>query len=308
VTADRDHSFEGTPVEDDVVSAGVRIHYLDWRSTSGLTILFLHGGGLNAHTWDVVCDLLHTEHRCVAVDLRGHGDSEWHADGDYSLEAYAADTAAVVDHLQLDRFVLVGMSLGGLAALTFAALHDRLAGLVLVDIGPSGGRDAGRRRVGRFIDGPREFASMDDLVRRAMAFNPLRSRKRLERTLLHSVRRTAHGTWAWKYDRRIHRPFDAASSTGAEGKQRAADRTRALWAAAHAVACPTLVVRGSISDMFLQEDAENTVAAFARARSVTIAGAGHTVQGDNPYELTSALREFIATDVTAFRSLSVEQR
>jgi pimeloyl-ACP methyl ester carboxylesterase len=273
---------------------------LDWGRAPGPTILLLHGGGLNAHTWDVVCDLLHAEYRCIALDLRGHGDSQWSDDGDYSLEAHASDLSRVVSALALDPVVLVGMSLGGAVALTYAgAARSTVVGLVLVDTGPGGSRQLGRRRLGAFMQGPEEYSSVDEIIDRAIAFNPRRSRERLRRTLLQNLRRTPAGTWQWKYDRRF-RPRFADPSVSAEERARLTEaRSRGLWDAARAVSCPVLVVRGSESDMFLDEDAERTAAGFAHARSLAIEGASHTVQSDRPYELAAALREFIETDVSA---------
>src|SRR5207249_11254917 len=101
-------------------------------------VLFLHGGGLNVRTWDLVGAALKIERHCLALDQRGHGDSEWSPEMDYATESHVADLDAFVDHLGLDRFVLVGMSLGGANALAWAGAHSRrLAALVLVDVRPA---------------------------------------------------------------------------------------------------------------------------------------------------------------------------
>jgi pimeloyl-ACP methyl ester carboxylesterase len=297
---DKEHSFAVAPVEGRARGSGLDLHYLDWGLAPGPTLLLLHGGGLNAHTWDVVCDVLHASYRCVALDLRGHGDSEWSDDGDYSLEAHARDISAVVKALALERFVIVGMSLGGAVALTYAgAARSTVLGLVLVDTGPGGSQPLGRRRLGAFMQGPEEYSSVDELIDRAIAFNPRRSRVRLRRTLLQNLRQTPAGTWQWKYDRRF-RPRFADPAVSTEERARLIEaRSRGLWEAARALTCPVLVVRGSESDMFLDEDAERTVAGFARARWLAVEGASHTVQSDRPYELAAALRHFIETDVRA---------
>lgn len=108
------------PRDVDVVLRGMRFHYLDWGNDAAPPILFLHGGGLTAHTFDLVCLALQGEHHCLALDQRGHGDSEWSAVMDYETATHAADIAAFVDHLALRHFVLVGMSLGGLNAIKYA--------------------------------------------------------------------------------------------------------------------------------------------------------------------------------------------
>src|SRR2546423_5735877 len=82
------------PSEHDVQVNGLRLHYVDWGAASGMPLLFLHGGGLTCRTWDLVCLALRDRYRCLALDLRGHGDSEWDRDGDYDIDAIAADVFA----------------------------------------------------------------------------------------------------------------------------------------------------------------------------------------------------------------------
>lgn len=287
-----EHQFSSEPSEGDLIGAGLRLHYLDWGGGPEPAIVFLHGGGLNAHTWDVVCDVLHDDGRCLALDLRGHGDSEWHPDGDYALESYVTDLGAAVDALGLDRFLLVGMSLGGVVGLAYAARHSaRLTGLVLVDTGPGGSRPAGRRRLGAFMTGPEEFASIDEIIDRALAFNPRRSRERLQRTLRNNLRQTERGTWTWKYDPRFRGLGQDTVISEETIDRRIEERSRLLWVAAGQVTVPTLIVRGGQSDMFHDEDAERGAAAFPDGRWVRVDGASHTVQSDHPYELAALIRE-----------------
>ena len=289
-----DHEFRAQPVDRDLEGAGLRLHALDWGPAPGPVAVFLHGGGLNAHTWDVVCDLLHEELHCLAIDLRGHGDSDWQPDGNYAMQGYVADLDAAVRSLSLERFILVGMSLGGVVALELAARDRRVLGLVLVDTGPGGSRPAGRRRLGQFMDGPSEFASIDEIIDRAVAFNPRRSPERLRRTLLQNLRQTSSGTWTWKYDPRIRLGSRGRPATHEEVDRWIAERSKRLLAAAREVSCPTLIVRGGDSDMFHDEDAERSVEGFPDARWIRIEGASHTVQSDRPQELAAALREFAA--------------
>lgn len=293
---DQDHDFVASPTEVTLPGAGLRLRALDWGGPAqGCTVVFLHGGGLSARTWDVVCDLLRPRVRCVAIDLRGHGDSDWAPDGDYSLAAHVADLRAATAALETDRLVLAGMSLGGLVALVTAAeAPTPPVGLVLVDTGPDGSRPAGRRRLQAFMGERDEFESVEEAVERAIAFNPRRSRERLRRTLPGNLRQTQRGTWTWKYDPRIRRPAGGPAASEAEVQRAWDDRRRVLQAAASRVRCPTLVVRGGDSDMFLDEDAERTAAAFADGRWTTIPGASHTVQSDRPAELATVLGDFLA--------------
>ena len=275
-----------------VILRGMRFHYLDWGTRGRPPMLFLHGGGLNVHTWDLVCAALKPERHCLALDQRGHGDSEWSPVMDYATESHAEDLDAFVSHRGLDRFVLVGMSLGGANALAWAGRHsDRLAALVLVDVGPEV-RQAGVRKIAAFTSEATPLDSVDDFIAKALAFNPRRDATLLRRSLLHNLRRMPDGKWMWKYDQRHRgRAMDPAA---------AARRRELLWSAVSKVSCPTLVVRGAESDVFHDEDAERLAGALPDGRWVKIANAGHTVQGDNPAGLLVAVRQFLG-DVAAAR-------
>ena len=274
------------PQSHDVIAGRMRLHYLDWGGGATRTILFLHGGGLTAHTWDVVCLALRSEYRCLALDLRGHGDSEWSPNLDYSLSAHVADVERFVEQMHLDDFTLVGMSLGGLTALGYAARHSsQLAGLVVVDVSPQV-RHAGSDRIRRFMAQPAELESVDEFVERAMEFNPARDPVLLRRSLLHNLHRLPNGKWTWKYDRR-HRERPDLDRFDHERED--------LWHGVSDIACPSLVVRGGNSDVLRDEDAEALVRAIGGARWEVVPNAGHTVQGDNPRGLLEVMRPFLET-------------
>jgi pimeloyl-ACP methyl ester carboxylesterase len=266
-----------------VVSSGFRIHLLDWGTAGRPPIVFLHGGGLNAHTWDVVCLALRGDYHCLALDQRGHGDSEWSPEMDYFPETHRLDIAGVVDHLGLEHFLLVGQSMGALNAFVYALEHrPRLAGLVLIDAGPNIRID-GAQRIGDFVGATAEVDSIEDAVEKALSFNPLRDSRLLRRSLLYNYRRLPSGKWARKHDMR-HWGQQDFSELSARNQER--------WKQAERVTCPTLVVRGALSDVFLDEDADRFARVLPNGQWTRVEGAGHTVQGDNPRELCEALRKF----------------
>jgi pimeloyl-ACP methyl ester carboxylesterase len=272
------------PGERHVVLRRMRFHYLDWGTAGLPAVLFLHGGGLNAHTWDLVCAALRRERHCLALDQRGHGESEWSPQMEYSTESHVADLDAFVETLALERFVLVGMSLGGVNALAWAATHSRrLAGLVIIDVGPEIRFD-GVKKIAAFTSDATPLESVEAFIDRAIAFNPRRNRELLRRSLLHNLRQMPDGRFMWKYDQRHRGKVDV----GAYERRR-----QLLWSAVDAVECPALVVRGAESDVFHDEDAERLAQRFRHGRWVRIEGAGHTVQGDNPADLLVALRDFL---------------
>ncbi len=272
------------PSQHHVLLRQMRFHYLDWGTAGLPPVVFLHGGGLNAHTWDLVCAALRRERQCLALDQRGHGESEWSPEMDYATESHVGDLEAFLDTLGLQRFVLVGMSLGGINALAWAGQHSRrLDGLVLVDVGPEIRFD-GVRKIAAFTSDATPLESVEEFVDRALAFNPRRNRELLRRSLLHNLRRMPDGRFMWKYDQRHRGKVDPGAY---------ARRRELLWSAVDAVECPTLVVRGAESDVFHDEDAARLADRLRRGRWVRIEGAGHTVQGDNPADLLVSLREFL---------------
>jgi esterase len=270
------------PRSEHLIANGLRLHYLDWGG-DGPPLLFLHGGALTAHSWDLVCLALRDDYRCLALDARGHGDSEWSPTLEYEPRHHAQDVAAFAD--ALERPVLVGQSMGGLSALTYAAAGgaERVRALVLVDVAPSVS-DTGSQRIADFVLGPAELDSLDEFVERARAFNPARDERLLRRSLLHNLRRLPNGRWTWKYDRR-------------HLSQESFERLRAslprLVEQLPKVTCPVLVVRGAGSDVLSESGAAQFAADLPDGRAVTVPGAGHTVQGDNPRGLAAALREFV---------------
>src|SRR5882757_1846445 len=186
----------------------MRFHYLDWGNKDRPTILFLHGGALTAHTWDLVCLALRDDYHCIALDQRGHGDSDWAEDADYSIGAQLADTKGFVDEIGLDKFILVGMSLGAINSLAFAIAHpERLTNLVIIDAGPEM-RRPGSSRIRDFVNDSEHLVSVEAIIERALQFNPRRDPTILRRSLMHNLRQQPDGSWKWKYDRRRFQRLD----------------------------------------------------------------------------------------------------
>lgn len=263
---------------------GLRFRYLDWGTEGKRPILFLHGGALTAHTWDLCCLALRDGFHCLALDQRGHGDSDWAPDANYSIAAQRQDIKGFAEAVGLDNFVLVGMSMGAINGLAYAiAYPETLSALVLIDAGPNV-RRPGSRRIRDFVNGGAKSETLEAIIERALQFNPRRDPLILRRSLMHNLRQQEDGSWVWKYDRRR---FQAMG-----GDQHATER-RSLADGLATVTCPTLVVRGGESDVFHDEDAERLATALPDGRWVKIPNAGHTVQGDNPKDLVAAMREFL---------------
>lgn len=279
------------PEHREVLIPRMRLHYLDWGGPRHPTVVLLHGGGLNAHTWDLCALALRTRWHVIAPDLRGHGDSEWSPEVDYRIETLAEDLVGLLERTGIAEFVLVGMSMGGLTSLRLAIDgHPGLRGLVLVDISPSI-RVEGARQVQRFMQDTHEFGSIDELIDRAVEFNDRRSREFLRRSLLNNLRQRPDGRWVWKYDARHHTTVDLDRLTYQHAR---------MWDHVDDVRVPTLVVRGNRSRVLDRAAFEGLLKAIPNAEGVEV-DAGHTVQGDNPKALVEAVAAFLDTAVAPGR-------
>lgn len=279
----------GDPPRDGELRAnGLRLHYLDWGNASAPALLFLHGAAQTAHMWDFAALALRGRFHCVALDQRGHGDSQWAPDGDYSLRAHQKDIEAFITTLGIAPLTVVGLSMGGRNAYVLAANHaDWVEQLVIVDTGPEG-RAEGRREIGAFMQLPDELDSYEQFVERVHGYNHLRPIEQTRESLKHNVRQLPNGKWSWKYDRALRdpqRPREQASSGY-------------LWECVARIGCPTLVVRGAESPVFPEAVAQRMVEVVPNSRLVTVPRAGHRVPGDNPVAFERALAGFLTPRAT----------
>ncbi|KSZ60017.1 hydrolase [Rhodococcus pyridinivorans KG-16] len=268
--------------------AGVLLAADRWEPTHERkgTVLLLHGGGQTRHSWQRTgARLAEQGWRAYTLDARGHGDSEWPDDGDYSYEAHAQDIGAVVDELG-EPPVLVGASMGGMASLVAQGDNPGLArALVLVDITPKA-EPEGLARITAFMEaGLAGFDSVHDALDAVVAYNPNRTRPpRIEG--LRKNLRERDGRWYWHWDPRLlsHRTNRPEGAVEREARAREAAR---------AIAVPTLLIRGSQSDVVSEEGARDLLELISGARLVDVSGAGHMVGGDDNDVLSRGLLEFL---------------
>jgi pimeloyl-ACP methyl ester carboxylesterase len=257
------------------LSGGQRVSALVW-GTADPEFVLLHGGAQNAHTWDAVA--LALSRPLVAVDLPGHGRSDWRADRDYWPARNAAALSEVVPKLAPRARAVVGMSLGGLTAIALAASRpDLVRRLVVVDVTP-GVTAEKSAPISDFVQGPATFASFDELLERTVRFNPTRSEQSLRRGLLNNARQHDDGRWVWRYDRM--RPPGGELDFAA------------LWPELARVTAPTMLVLGALSGVVVEDDVAQFLRCQPTARVERVEGAGHSVQGDRPVELAALLDDF----------------
>ena len=266
------------------VAPGRRVSALVWGSGPPELVL-LHGGGQNAHTWDTVG--LALDRPLLAVDLPGHGHSDWPTESAWLDPASMADDVArVMTGLAPTARLVVGMSLGGATAIALAGRHPALVPkLLLVDITPGVTGDK-TSDIAAFLSGPETFATFDEILQRTIEFNPTRSVSSLRRGVLHNSVQLPDGRWTWRHQ--LGRPaFDSGLHV---------DRVDNLshWEALEAIAAPVLLVRGSRSPVV--DDADE--AEFHRRRPddrvVVVDDAGHSIQGDQPLVLAGLIAEFLS--------------
>jgi esterase len=271
-------------IDRSVTLHGLRFHYTEWGAAAAPPLVLLHGITGHARTWDEEARLLAERFHVLALDQRGHGDSDPAPDGDYSDSALVGDLAAFATALNLDRFALVALSLGGRVGIGYAGANPgRVTRFVCVDIGPEIA-PAGRARVGTLMAGaPERFETVEDALAYVRAANPRYTAAMLRHRVEHGLRPLPGGGFTWKYDRTLR------DGVRQGGLRPAAD----LWPAWRTLDCPTLIVRGAESDILSDEMAKRMLDELASARLSVVPGAGHTVPGDQPAAFQALLREFL---------------
>jgi pimeloyl-ACP methyl ester carboxylesterase len=265
---------------------GLQLHYLDWGGRNKPVLLLLHGLTGNAHAWDPFVASGHSSlarWRVVALDQRGHGDSD-HAKEGYPVTSFASDIWEFSRKLGVERFALIGHSLGARNAMSFSGDHpDCLSHLVLVDFGPEMARQGAVNVRGRTTSRPPGFRSMDDAVAWSRESSPNRTDEQLRQTAEHALRLNYAHRLVWKHDAEL------AWITGSFGLTEVPH----LWQQVARTTCPTLIVRGETSDVLSREVMQRMLQVMPNAKAVEIPGAGHGVPQDQPEAFNKAVWAFL---------------
>ncbi len=270
---------------------GLWLQGLEW-SDEGVPLVFLHGFSNSSRVWDPVVPAVAPFYRTVALDLRGHGDSDRDPEGRYDHASMARDLDEAFGTLGIERLVLVGHSMGGRVAMHFAGAHpERMAGLVIVDSGP----DFDARGITRIrlesSSAQSSYVSIGEYERTLARLYPVAKPETLSLLARHWLRQRPDGRFEPKTDpdlgkRRMADPAGMLAAAEAETKQ--------LWDALTRIACPTLVVRGAASDVLSPETADRMVDdVLARGTLSVIPNASHSVMLDNPEAFEAALTDFV---------------
>lgn len=267
---------------DNFVQVGkLKLHYLDWGTKGKPPMLLLHGGSQTAHSWDEFSREMRRDYHVIALDERGHGDSDWSKSGIYTAKAQAQDVQRFVDKVGLRRFILIGLSMGGRNSIMYAGLHpERVERLVIVDVGPEIMKKGGRN-IRRFTSSTDILPTFEDFIQRAHQFNPRRPIEQLRERLSWNLRQLPDGRWTWKYDRRFR---------GRRGRSMLHEN---LWPYVRRIKAPTLIIRGAESDVLSEAQAKRLQKAIPGCAYTVVQKAGHTVPGDNPPAFRKAVVEWL---------------
>ncbi len=255
--------------------AGVRIAGDRWGDPDGQLVILQHGGGQTRHAWRGVGETLgDAGYNAIALDARGHGDSDWAPDGNYERDAMIDDLVCVLEQLGAGPPILVGASMGGntsLAALGEGRVEGRA--LVLVDIAPRI-RSSGTKKIGQFMNQrPDGFDSLEEVADAIANYQPHRKRPRNLDGLAKNIRLAADGRYRWHWDPKFRQRPNMT-------RDELRERTRRLEACAAELTVPTLLVRGGLSDVLDEAGAQAFLALVPHAEYVNVKDAAHMVAGD----------------------------
>ena len=240
-------------------------------------VLLLHGGGQTRHSWDGTATRIAEAGWCaLSIDARGHGESAWPDEGDYSPDAFIADLHAILATIRGRKPALVGASMGGLTALSAVGESESpiASALVLVDISPQPEMKGVERVIAFMRSAPDGFANLEEARAAIAAYNPHRPPPADDSGLQRNLRRGADGRYRWHWDPRF---LSYASKTSTGEALVHADRAEA---SARRVQIPTLLVRGMQSDVISAASAQHLKQLIPHAELIEVSGAGHMVAGD----------------------------
>ena len=232
-------------------SQRLRLHYVDWGNPDGPPMLLIHGGRDHCRNWDWVAEHFAKDYHIIAPDLRGHGDSQWEASGNYTQISYVYDIAQLLQQKNMHDVTVIGHSLGGAIALMYTALfQERVKKLVAIEgMGPSPSLAAKQAeisindRVRSWVDDmrklsgrlPRRYDTLDDAFKRMRDENPHLSEEQALHLTLHGANQNEDGTYSWKFDNYV-RVFSMSGLPNEEVKKMYGE-----------ISCPTLLMRGEES-------------------------------------------------------------
>lgn len=257
---------------------GLRLNYVDWGNVGAPPMILLHHVNSQSRTWDRFARQVRGKYHVVALDMRGHGDSEWAGAGQYTTEDYAKDVAALVSHLELDRTILLGGSTGGRVALVYAALHpERVSALVMEDVGAVRPPSIASNFAERLAAGDPEFDTIEEWAAHLRGRNQRTPAEVFQHLAQHSTRRLPSGKLVLKRDPAILMDMQPLE----------------LWEYVEKIRAPLLLVLGSESTIVGEDQQIRFRQIQPDIEIVVVPGAGHIVVHDKPDEFERVVHSFL---------------
>lgn len=284
------------PTSRSFISQRMRLHYVDWGNADKPLLLLIHGGRDHCRSWDWTAEALRDDWHVVAMDHRGHGDSEWVSDGNYVATDMIYDVVQLIRQFDEKPVTIVSHSMGGQVCLRLAATYpDLVRKLVAIEgLGPSPEAqaemeatpypqrlrewmDQKHRSAGRM---PRRYASIEDALARMREENSYLTEEQARHLTIHGVNRNEDGTYSWKFDPHLNnwKPHDGEMAKAED-----------LWSA---IECPLLMLYGADS-WASNPEKDGRIAPFRTASVIEFENAGHWLHHDQFDRFIATLKDFL---------------
>ena len=261
-----------------------RFHFLDWGEADAPTIVLLHGSHQSCHSWDLVSLHLAQKYRVLALDQRGHGDTEWARDWDYSNNTMALDAEAFIEAMDLKKPIVMAHSMGGRNSLLLARnAPDIMQALVIVDVGPEVS-ERGRKVISSFVRENQEFDDLEHFIENVRKYDPYRSREHIERTVKYNMIQRVDGKFVSKCDSNPRR-------AGAQAQM--AEKDNVTLEEARSFDFPVLILRGETSNILEPDAATRFRDALPQGQLIEVPNCGHNVHSQNTLGFLDAVAPFL---------------
>ncbi len=271
------------PIDQKVVINGLGIHYVDWGTRGKQPLLLLHGIGREAHAFDHLAVHLNDRHHVLAVDLRGHGDSDWDAQGAYLVEDYVRDVEALVERLGLTNLIVWGNSTGGRVAQVLAGTHPEwVAAVISEDVGPERPSEVSNRRAQRMSKEAEGWDTIEGVIAHLKAHDPRTAEPLLRAHAENGSKRRADGRLVLKRDPRIVEGFVPTE----------------LWRFVEKISASILYLLGGRSSIVPPETQAKLKQKLPHAQIVTLPGLGHYPSDEDPAGVLAIVDQFLSTCIS----------